>query len=297
MTPSQPESDAWFKAALRVILKPLARVLIRRGVTAPAVYQLLKQAYVEVAAEEFGLDGAPPTDSRVSVLTGVYRREVKALRSAPPDQDRAAVKKKISIISLVIGRWLASPQTTDQGGAPLPLARSGAASFESLVASVSRDVRPRTVLDELVNQGLAELSGEKDAELVTLRADALLGPADLEQRLHFFASNLADHIAAASANLGEDGPRFLERAVYYNRLRSASIDALEADARAMAGETLLSLNRKAHELQGDDAAAEDGVERFRFGVYFYRVDETGAAAEEAGAEGTGHGERQKPDET
>ncbi len=36
----------------------------------------------------------------------------------------------------------------------LPLPRSGPApSFDSLVASVTRDVRPRAVLDEWVSQG------------------------------------------------------------------------------------------------------------------------------------------------
>lgn len=276
-------ADQWFKAALRVILKPLARTLIRQGVTAPAVYQIIKQAYVEVASEEFGLDGAPPTDSRVSVLTGVYRREVKALRAAAAGEEAApAKKKKNSILSLVVGRWLASPETTDAAGAPLSLPRTAGASgpsFESLVASISTDVRPRTVLDELVRQELAILStGEKGGEVVTLRDGALVGPDDLQQRLHFFAANLADHIAAAESNLGDEGPKFLERAVYYNRLKASSVDALEATARDMGGEMLLAINREANARQREDAATEAGVERFRLGVYFYRVDEMGAAA-------------------
>lgn len=284
---SQSDFDAkgrWFQAAIRSILKPLARALIRHGVTAPAVYRLLKQAYVEVAAEEFGLDGAPPTDSRISVLTGVHRRDVKALREAEPDDD-AGARRKISVVSLVIGRWLASPETTDAGGAPIPLPRSGDAhpNFEDLVVSVSKDVRPRTVLDELVNQELATIGEAAEGELVTLRPDAIIGPADLEQRMHFFAANLCDHIAAAAANLS-DGPTFMERAVYYNRMTPDSVDSLEEAARSVGNDALIELNRRAHAMQLQDAASPDGIERFRFGVYFYRVVETPSDAQEKSAE-------------
>ncbi|MEL6980174.1 MAG: DUF6502 family protein [Pseudomonadota bacterium] len=290
--------DAWFRGALRTLLRPLARALIRQGVTAPAAYRLLKEAYVEVAAEEFGLDGAPPTDSRISVLTGVYRREVKALRTASAGDDDGA-KRKISVIALVIGRWLASPETTDADGAPAPLKRGGdqTPSFESLVASVSRDIRPRTVLDELVNQGIAAVSGEKDNEIVTLRADALLGPADLQQKLHFFAANIGDHIAAAADNLQGDDSKYLERAVFYNRLTPGSVDSLEATARRLANAALISLNRDAHSRQQADASSDESGERFRFGVYFYRVDETERAEQGDGAKGTTDGEPDQSDKT
>ena len=58
------------------------RALIAQGVTAPALYRLLKRLYVEVAEREFRLDGERPTDSRISLLTGVHRRDVKAFRRA-----------------------------------------------------------------------------------------------------------------------------------------------------------------------------------------------------------------------
>ena len=63
-----------------------ARALIAKGVTAPDFYRVVKQTFVEVAEADFALDGERPTDSRISMLTGVHRRDVKAFR----DPDMAA---------------------------------------------------------------------------------------------------------------------------------------------------------------------------------------------------------------
>lgn len=278
---SEPVSDTRAEAFSKVIqwlLRPLVRALIAQGVTALALYRMIKRIYVDVAEEELIRSGQRPTDSRISVLTGVHRRDIRSFRDNSSDQ-AAAARQKVTMIASVLGRWLADSDTTDSAGRPLPLERSGndGVSFETLVQSVSRDVRPRTVLDELLRQGLVEVD-TKDG-LIHLRADAFLGPADLDQRIHFFAENVGDHIAAAVDNLLADEPRFMERAVFYNRLSAASIDEIESTARDRATDLLVDLNRLAHDRQETDLDAPDGTERFRFGVFFYREDEAGSPVE------------------
>ncbi len=142
-----------FVRVLRGILRPLVRALIARGMTAPAFYRLTKQLYVEVADAEFGLDGERPTDSRSSVLTGVHRRDVKALRSDENASDNA-VEVKVSAITSVLGRWLASAGTTDSEGLPRVLPRTGEGSFDERVAAVTKDVRPPTTPGHKVPQHL-----------------------------------------------------------------------------------------------------------------------------------------------
>lgn len=271
MTTGDPETRAaLFGRVIRGLLRPLIRALIAQGVTAPAFYRIVKQVYVEVAEADFPLDGKRPTDSRITLLTGVHRREVRAQRAeAPPDE--TALRRKVTALSAVLARWLAGPDTVDTEGRPLPLPRNAAEgpSFEALARGISSDIRPRTVLDELRRQGLVEEAGET----VILRADAFLGPADLEQRVHFFAANVGDHIAAAVENLLAEEPRFMERAVFYNRLTPASADEVEALARSLGTGALVEVNRLAHRRQKVDMEATDGTERFRFGVFFYREDE------------------------
>lgn len=271
MTSGDPETRAaLFGRVIRGLLRPLIRALIAQGVTAPAFYRIVKQVYVEIAEAEFPLDGKRPTDSRITLLTGVHRRDVRAQRAEVP-QDDGALRRKVTALSAVLARWLAGPDTVDAAGRPLPLPRNAAdgPSFEALARGVSSDIRPRTVLDELRRQGLVEEAGDR----VVLRADAFLGPADLEQRVHFFAANVGDHIAAAVENLLAEEPRFMERAVFYNRLTPGSADEIEALARCLGTEALVEINRLAHRRQKADMEAPDGTERFRFGVFFYREDE------------------------
>ena len=271
--PTDPRAEA-LSRALRSVLRPLVRAMIARGLTAPAVYRMLKEVFVEVADRDFRLDGQRPTDSRISVLTGVHRKDIRALRTAAADRAAAAGPgaRRVTAMANVVGRWLADPALQDDSGRPRPLPRTApgeAVSFDRLVAGVSTDIRARTVLDELVRQNLVRL--DHAGEQVELLAEAVLGSGDADQKLHFFARNVGDHIDAATANLLADPGPFLERAVFYNRLRPTSVDAIEAEARATAGSVLTALNRTAYERQMADRDQADAGERFRFGVYFYRA--------------------------
>ena len=271
----QPNTDeSVFERAARGLLRPLVRAMISKGVTAPSLYQLLKRLYVEVAEDEFALTGKRPTDSRISMLTGVHRRDVKMFREPGSGAEKIA-RARVATIATVLGRWMAMG---DDGKAP-PLKRDGeGASFESLVAGVSRDIRPRTVLDEMIAQGLVGLNDEDG--LLHLNAEAFVGPPDADQRVYFFAENVGDHLAAAVDNLLSDDPKFMERAVFYNRLTPASVDALEARARALSMEALEELNRAARKKQEADIDDPESVERFRYGVFFYR--EGASADDDAG---------------
>ncbi len=278
MTQSKEGGDAGMGPALRRLLRPLVKALIAKGVTAPALYAILKQVYVETAREDFGLDGQPPTDSRVSVLTGVHRKDVRSIR----EQGGAAaspLEHRVTVMTTVVGRWLADPRTTTPEGQPIALPRQAdqGPSFDTLVESVSTDVRPRTILDELLRKGIVTL--DETGDEVSLRADALVTRDAGDERFHFFSRNIADHMAAAAENiLTEEGPApYLERAVFYNNLLPGSVDAIEARARDLAGEALSELNRLGFARQSADLEEEESGgaanQRFRFGLYFYREDE------------------------
>lgn len=277
MTQSGDPDASGLGPAVRRLLRPLVKALIAKGITAPALYRVLKELYVEVAREDFRLNGEPPTDSRVSVITGVHRKDVRALRESAGTED-TALGQRISVLATVVGRWLADPQTTTSEGGPrgLPRQAKDTMSFETLVESVSRDVRPRTILDELLRRGL--VVHDTEADTVVLRGDALVSRDGGAERFHFFSRNIGDHVSAAVENiLVEEGPApFLERAVFYNNLSADSVDAIEERARVLAGEVLAELNRLGFERQSADeehVGAGGANERFRFGVYFYRKDE------------------------
>jgi hypothetical protein len=255
--------------ALRTLLRPLVRLLLEHQVTYPALTRLLKEVYVEVADADFRLPTKRQTDSRVSLLTGVHRKEVSRLRLEPPDSDAAPAS--ISLGSAILSRWVGMPEYHGEDGRPRPLPRQAAApgdvSFETLVETVSKDIRPRAVLDEWVRLRLASVDADGQ---VVLNAEAFVPDQGFEEKVWFFGRNLRDHIAVGAHNLAGEAPPQLDRSVYYGQLTRASQQELEALARELGMDALRQVNQRALELQRHDGKRSDAPShRMNFGVYFY----------------------------
>lgn len=262
-------SDSRTLVAFKRLMRPLVRLLIMRGIQLPTIIAALKQIYVDVASTDFRIDDRSPTDSRVSVLTGVHRRDVSSIRR---DGKPGSKPSAMSLPATVIGRWLGDPDYAGSDGEPNPLpwsGKEGRPSFENLVRSSSKDIHPRTILDELIDQDLVDWDEAQDT--VTLTTKAFVPVFDDDAMMDFFEMNLHDHIAAATSNVigNEERGTFLERAVYYNRLSKKSVDDLEALAREQAERTLGKLNVEALRHQKDDKKQDHPSQRFRFGVFFY----------------------------
>jgi hypothetical protein len=273
--------------ALARLLRPLVRLFIRCGLTFPGLVDLLRELYVNVAEYDFALPDKEQTDSRVSLLTGIHRKEVRRLRGAGAPVSTTPVA--LSRTSRIIARWLASPEFSDQNGRPRALARtsneaSSEPSFESLVASVTRDVRPRAVLDEWLDRKIVTVDTE--GRMVLTEA-AFVPQEGSDQQLYYFGRNLHDHIAAAVCNVLGESPRFFERAVHYDGLSESLAQKLELNSREIAISALQDANREAHEACESDPG---GCSRWIMGIYIYRTDEDASAEDDALDRTTADGE-------
>lgn len=256
-------------AAVKRLLRPLVRLLITKGMGLPALTETLKEVYVDVALTEFPKDGKKKTDSSISILTGVHRKDVKRLRTK---RDRGpAAPRSIGIGAQLVSRWVGSPDTTDKKGRPIPLPRQadspGAPSFDSLVAAISTDVRPRAVLDEWLRLGIAHMDTK---DRVVLNQAAFVPQKGLEEKAFFLGRNIHDHIAAAAYNLLGEGNPQLERSVHYSELTPESAAALAQAAERAGMEALLDINRLALDLTARDKGKENATRRINFGLYFYK---------------------------
>ena len=261
-----PAPEAMLKPLER-LLRPLVRLLIRCGVTFPAAADLLRTVYVDTARRD--LTPAERTDSRISLLTGVHRKELRRLRSLPPDE---VAPPLVTRNSQLIATWLGAAAYTDPAGVPLPLPRTGPApSLEHLVASVTRDVRPRAVLDDWLSQSLVSIDDEGH---VHLEVGALLPQPGREEQLFYLARNLHDHLAAAAANVLAAGRApFVDRSVHYDGLTEAAAAELETYAREAAQRVLLEVNRKALALSREAPPIGSPARRVNFGVYLFAVED------------------------
>lgn len=194
-------------AALQRVLRPLIRLLLSYGFRYQTFIELVKSTYIHVAEEEFKLDKKAQTDSRISLLTGVHRRDVNRLRKESSTESSLPLQASMSAQLLAI--WSGNEQYIDSQGIPLPLPRlaskGGDHSFEALVRSVSKDFRPRVVLDEWLRQGIATLDKQDN---VCLTADAFASPQGIEEKSFYFGQNIHDHLAATVHNLSDGGFSF-----------------------------------------------------------------------------------------
>ncbi len=268
MTCSSP-APALIDALLR-LLRPLVRLMLARGLTYPMLIEHLKRLFVNVAEQEFRLVGKENTDSRISLLTGVHRKEVRRLRGGPAETCEP-MPEVVSLGGQLVALWLGQAPFVDRDGRPRPLPRlasvGGEASFEALVGCVSKDIRSRAVLDEWLRLGVVNVDA---SDRVVLQTDGFVPEVDSAEKSFYFGHNLHDHAAAATHNLLGGQPPWLERCVYYDSLTPASVARLHAEAHELGMEVLRVLSRSASELQQQDAQ-DDALRdrRFTCGIYFY----------------------------
>ncbi len=246
-----------------LLMAPIARWLLRHGVSYPAFAALLKSVFVAVAREELGRAGARATHSALSVLSGVHRKDVRSLE-AEGQATRPA--SSIPLASQLFTRWLSESKYRSADGKPRTLSRGGTGrrNFETLARETSNDVHPRAVLDELVRSGLVRVDGDNVIPLET----SFVPSRKLDELTALFSANLADHAAAAVHNLTVKAPKFLEQSVFADGLTQESADHLHQCARDAWNAAFASMVSEARQRVEIDSDADSDM-RIRFGVYFY----------------------------
>ena len=249
--------------AMRELMAPVAALAIAQGLPFASIEDVLKTAFVDAArAAHPGLPSHRLV-SRISTATGINRREVSRItqaEGAPPAVRRSPATR-------VFTKWIADPALRTRGGAMRPLPRSGPApSFEALAQSVTRDVHPRSLLDELCRLGLARIDGET----VHVVRDSFVPSDDSERMLGFLGTNVGDHLRAAVANVLSTQPPHLEQAIFADELSHESLAAFRQLMRAQWKALLAAMVPALQQLiDADQAADRTRDQRVRVGLYTY----------------------------
>jgi hypothetical protein len=275
--PSAPESQATHSDVLlqesQSMLAPLARMLVANGVTYPQLAQALKPVFLEAAQAELADAKKAQTDSALSLLSGVHRKDVRALvRGAG---DRKVTNRTLSFAAQVAILWSTDRKYLDLNGRPkvLPVRSEKVRerTFETLAQSISRDFHPHSVLNELVRLGLARVRGDK----VRLLWHEFAPRDSVKEIACLIGLNIHDHLAAAADNLrkagtGEDTP-FLEYSIYADEITADSAAKLEKLARRLwFAASKQWLKRALVAFEADKAKpASQRTARTRFGAYTF----------------------------
>ncbi len=266
--PLPPTEDV--QQALEHVLGPLVRLLLASGSDYTQLTSALKLVFLEQARRLLMEQNQKCTDSALSALSGVHRKDIRAWR-----QDRLASRKvkEASISSQVFARWVHDPLYRDRSRRPKALPRSGPApSFETLARTVTQDVHAYTVLTELIRLGLVEIRQIRGQEMVVPEAAGYVPPAGSRELVELFGANLADHAQAAVGNLlGQ--PALLEQSVFADGMTPESARELGEIARRLWSHVRAEMITEALRRYEADQGRPDATHRVRLGTYFW-TDET-----------------------
>jgi hypothetical protein len=230
-----------------------------------------KWVYVDVASKEFGIKGRKQSTSRVSVITGLSRKEVMRVRKLPKPDDRASAEK-YNRAARVIAAWRRDRNFLDAEGQPAPLPMKGAGvSFSELVKRFSGDVPVRATLDELIRVGAVERL--EDGRINLLTRTYIPASSDVD-KLHILGTDVTHLISTIDHNLKSDpsGP-FFQRKVAYDNLPDEVLAVFRKHSAKRAQTFLESLDRWLAQRDRDVTPTVKGTGRNNAGIGIYYFEE------------------------
>ncbi len=264
---------------MKKVLRPLVRLLLRSGVAYADFSAVARQVFVEVASEDFGLPGRKQSVSRISVLTGVNRKEVKRLLDEPDEVENET--KNNNRAARVVSGWIRDADFNNSKGKPRVLSWSDSErefSFEELVKRYSGDMTARSILDELVRVGAVSLDKKKGR--VKLLSNGYVPAASNEELLRLSGDSLNDLLNTIDHNLSvEKGNTRLQLRVSYDDVPSNGVELFRNLSNEKSLELLKQLDQflATQDRTVNPAVKGDGRYRTGLGIYYFeqQLDEDG----------------------
>jgi hypothetical protein len=258
-------NSALARAFLR-IFRPLARILIRNGISYPAMSDWAKKVYVDVAFEEFAEPGKKQTISRVSALTGLFRREVKRLHELDLEEDLPAGDRYNRAVRVISG-WLNDTEFQTPTGKPASLTFEGETrSFTALARAYSGDIPARAMLTVLESADCIE---ETDSGKLRLIRHMYIPAGDSADKLHILGVDVAELVGTIDHNIKADpAERFFQRKVSNTRLDPAAVEAFRKFSRDKSQALLEELDAwlSDHEINEPDSG--EAGQYVSLGIYY-----------------------------
>ena len=182
---------------LRRMLRPIVRFCIRGASKLQDFQDIAKAVFVEVAAEEIERRGERVNISRLSVVSGVHRKDVTKIYREKEEPSR----RVSALLWRVVGRWEQDKSFINKRGTPKALICDGEGSeFYELVASISQNVGPLAVLFELERLGMVKRVGTRIRLLKTVPRFN----RDPEEGYELLADDMESLVEAVEENILED---------------------------------------------------------------------------------------------
>lgn len=233
--------------AVSKVLRPLVRMLISLGINFKDFSENAKRIYLEESARVLRQDDKEATSSALSVVSGIHRKDTSHFLKHP-SVEPSGLSQGASAAMAVVTEWIINPGYQDQDKKPRPLAYShsdaGEKTFTTLSSKIVKDIRAKTVLEELLRLDLVQF---KD-EVVSLKREAFIPQTSFSEKMVFFSKNISEHIQAAATNVQSEQPPYFERSAFHGGLNEEDIKQIDAFVREKGMGLLKEAYRMAEEL-------------------------------------------------
>lgn len=257
--------------ACRHFMLPIAKFLLRNGIGYREFSEISKLAFVQVASNEYGIRGRRTNMSRVAVMTGLNRKEVRKVRDRLDNENwelDPALSKPVNVLS----EWFTSPAYLTPKGSPrwLPFeANENKLSFTSLVRSVGGDVPPGAMLKEL--KRAACVKEMRPGVWKAVKRQYSPTGIDLFQ-VQRFGECLHDLAETIASNMQQpkEAERLFEFRSWANQIDPRAVSNLKKLVRAQGQDYLESVDDWLgdHVLPRDSMGDGDGI-RCGVGIYYF----------------------------
>ncbi len=259
-------------AAIIKLLQPLIRILLRNGIPFGTFADLAKHVYVKMAMEEFGLPNRKQTASRVSIITGLTRKEVSRIQGLSEIENEETIERYNRAARVVSG-WVRDSRFLDSSGQPavLPVEGNGV-SFSELVRHFSGDMPVRAVLDELDRVGVIDHLPDGRIRLLSRAYIPVTGEVE---KLGILGTDVRDLICTIDNNITREADqRLLQRKVSYDNLPEEILVELR-QLSAQKGQSLLEeldIWLSQHDRDNNTSVSGTGRHRAGIGIYYFEED-------------------------
>jgi hypothetical protein len=260
-------------SALLKALRPIARFLMKSGIGFREFAEISKSAFVDVATSDHGLRGRPTNISRVAVMTGLTRKEVKRLRDKISAGNQVDMNRVIPPAE-ILSRWHSDPDYLDSGSRPLALQFDGGSpSFAGLVKKYGGDIPPGAMRTELKRVGA--VSEDENGRLIVHAKD--FRPVEQEDQVQR-ALGLALYGLALSIDHNINGAqddKWVERLAYSTRIRrddNARVRRISQDRANEFVESVDDLFSAYETIYGDDESEVNST-TVGVGVYYFEIED------------------------
>jgi hypothetical protein len=257
--------------ALLLALRPIARALLRAGVGYREFDEIAKTAFVDIATRDYGLRGRPTNISRVAVMTGLTRKEVRRLRDKSAAGQGATVIRTTPM-AMILHKWYTENEFLAPSGGPADLNFDGpGATFTGLVKKYGGDIPPGAMRTEL--RRIKAIEDTESGKLRVLKRN--VSGLDVHEKLIAGLARVLYPAAVTIAhNTSHKNDTWIQRIVFTESVREADLTRLRrisSDRLVEFTESIDDLFVAYEALHESDTTSESG-RSVGIGVFYFEQD-------------------------